>query len=650
MAFDLSTARPVDTPQAGGFDISTARPEPLAQQQPAQQPLEQPAQQSVLDELLSAGVSPEAAAREAPRLEVERATAQGRGQVAAGLPEAAATIATGVVAEPVAGLAGLGAAALNVIPGVDAGRPGDVVRGTQEALTFQPRTEAGKVSLETIGGVLEPVGRGLKAAEEALGGGTLEATGSPALAAAAATIPTVALEAVGLIGAKIAARGTKFDFPEQAKIKDQIRDITDRGFDDPGTAKLVQQLIDKLPKQSAAKEQTKALIKSGSGQKELAKLRVGEFGKLEADRLAKEAIRQGFDEAVIATAKAASKSTKRQLDRMVTILEKGKKDAKFAAKSRPSDVVGDALASRVNSVLTSNKRAGRQLDGVAKDLKGKRVDVSGPVDNFINDLSDIGIRFDPQTNRLDFEGSDVEGLAGPQNIIKRVIKRMSATRAPDAFDVHRMKRFIDEHVTFGKSAEGLSGKTEFIVKTLRRNLDQILDDAFPVYNKVNTQYADTIQSLDNFQKAIGKSIDLTSDNVDKALGTVLRRLLSNTPTRISLTDAIDDIQNVAIKYSSTGKELVKFKKADADRISKIKTAKKFDDDILTQVLFVNELDRIFGAAAATSLQGDVQKAAARAASQGIVGAAVTVAEAGFKKARRVNEQNAIKSIKKLLGE
>lgn len=169
----------------------------FAQQQadPVTPPVQQ---QSILDELLAAGVSPDAAAREAPRLEAERSRAKTGGQIAAGLHEAAATIATGVVAEPISGLAGLSAAALNIIPGVDVGRPGDVVKSTREALTFKPRTEAGKVSLGAVAGILEPVGAGLESIESTLGDTVLSATGSPALAAAAKTLPTAIFEGLGL--------------------------------------------------------------------------------------------------------------------------------------------------------------------------------------------------------------------------------------------------------------------------------------------------------------------------------------------------------------------------------------------------------------------------------------------------------------------
>jgi hypothetical protein len=125
----------------------------------------------------------------------------------AGFIEPAATLISGAIAEPLAGLAGLGRAAFAPSPEAAVERGKEAVQTTREALTFQPRTEAGQESLEAVGGVLEPVGRVLQEAETFLGDETFEATGSPALAAAATTIPTVLIEVMGLAASKGVVKG-----------------------------------------------------------------------------------------------------------------------------------------------------------------------------------------------------------------------------------------------------------------------------------------------------------------------------------------------------------------------------------------------------------------------------------------------------------
>lgn len=119
----------------------------------------------------------------------------------AGVGEVAATMATGVVAEPVSGLAGIMG---TLLPG-DPGQGARFVESVRKAMTYQPRTVAGR---EYIAGVAEAepvqaVARGLGAAEEGLGEIGAEVYGAvgldPALGYAAySAIPTALLEATGL--------------------------------------------------------------------------------------------------------------------------------------------------------------------------------------------------------------------------------------------------------------------------------------------------------------------------------------------------------------------------------------------------------------------------------------------------------------------
>jgi hypothetical protein len=153
-----------------------------------------------------------------------------QGNLLQSVTEPLSTIATGVVAEPIAGIAGLGAAALDVIPGVDIDAAG-VVESTRQALTDEPETQRGQAGLRTIGdlvaagvdlanvpisglaGLAELItGQGVEQAVKTIGGvqkeglgktagaRTFDIAGSPALAAAVETAPTAVLEIAGLKG------------------------------------------------------------------------------------------------------------------------------------------------------------------------------------------------------------------------------------------------------------------------------------------------------------------------------------------------------------------------------------------------------------------------------------------------------------------
>ena len=110
-----------------------------------------------------------------------------------GALETGAVVASSVLAEPAAGIAGLATGVLTQDPAAAAA----VVEGVRERLTLEPRTQEAQENIQAIGEMIAPVGALLTGAEDVLGEATLEATGSPGAAAIAATIPTALLELGG---------------------------------------------------------------------------------------------------------------------------------------------------------------------------------------------------------------------------------------------------------------------------------------------------------------------------------------------------------------------------------------------------------------------------------------------------------------------
>jgi len=167
-------------------------------------------QQEAQDGITTAGVAPAS----------DDAGAPGLGERVLGGLEAAGTIVSGAVAEPAAGIAGLATGLLTQDPAAAA----DVISGVRERLTFDPRTEAGQESLQAVGETLQPIGQALEAAEEGLGEAVFEATGSPVAAAAAVTVPTALLEALGIgVGGRLAV-ATKRVAPSNKAITAAIRE------------------------------------------------------------------------------------------------------------------------------------------------------------------------------------------------------------------------------------------------------------------------------------------------------------------------------------------------------------------------------------------------------------------------------------------
>ena len=129
------------------------------------------------------------------------------------------TIASSMIAEPAAGIAGLATGLLTQDPAAAAA----VVEGVKESLTFQPRTEKGQAGLQSVGEALAPVGKVIQAAEK--GAGDIGfAIGGPVGGAIGSTVPTAIGEALGLFGGRAISRLGK---AKTAKAQEAIKALDD---------------------------------------------------------------------------------------------------------------------------------------------------------------------------------------------------------------------------------------------------------------------------------------------------------------------------------------------------------------------------------------------------------------------------------------
>jgi hypothetical protein len=352
------------------------------------------------------------------------------------------------------------------------------------------------------------------------------------------------------------------------------------------------------------------------------------------DNQAIDAIKQGWKDGTIASIKAASDKDRQAMTKMLNIFKMGEKSEKFRATNRAADILGDTVESRINYITNANKEAGTAINQVANNqLRGQKVDFDPAINSFIDDLGVLGVKVELDANGLakaNLQGSDIQGDRQAQRVLNMVLERLSTVKAPDAYGIHTAKRFIDTQVDFGKRslANPLTAQAERTLKTLRRNLNETLGESFPDYKTANTKYSETISTLDDLQKSAGTQINFDSPNAEKALGTAMRKLTSNYGTRANLIDALDKANQTATKYGM-----------------------KIDDDVLNQLIFVNELDRMFGAAAQTSLKGQV----AEAMQTGVDVARGNIASRAFdllaqkaENLRGISKENAVKSMEELL--
>lgn len=121
-----------------------------------------------------------------------------------GLNELARALSQSIAAEPLAGIAG--------IYGTVTGGSGEGVRlinKVREKVGYQPETKEGIRNLDALARALSPVNNALEKARTTLGDGAFNATGSPALAAAAYTAPDAILSALGARPAMAAGRSAQ---------------------------------------------------------------------------------------------------------------------------------------------------------------------------------------------------------------------------------------------------------------------------------------------------------------------------------------------------------------------------------------------------------------------------------------------------------
>ena len=397
-----------------------------------------------------------------------------------------------------------------------------------------------------------------------------------------------------------------------------------------------------LPASKASKAAKLPLLRQ-SGDIVAAGFKLDDMGNPVKDKVQQVALKAGIDKGVVAMIAASDAPTKARMKSMVEVLEKGKGNLEFRNFNPPQKVLGQAIKDKFEIVQRTNSKAAEQLDEVAESLKGKPVDVAPAINKFISKLEKQGIIFDPNTGKMNFDDSTIEGLDGTlgtvnvQGIIKRVVKRLYDTKDPtnNAYRAHNAKKFIDEQVTYGGSPSGLSGTMDGIVKGLRADIDTALDSAFPHYDRVNTNYSETRDIIDEVQSLAGKRVNLVGDNADKALGTMSRKVLSNYNTGAAMEDLFNNLDKVSRRYGNP-------------------LTDNIDDDINKLVSLEAEMRRMFPTATKpNTLQGNIGMEAARVGTDLATGNKIGLAGKLMDKMKSTltgDEEAKIKALKALLSE
>lgn len=343
---------------------------------------------------------------------------------------------------------------------------------------------------------------------------------------------------------------------------------------------------------SAKKQHIKDKIAQGSADKDTAGFKINDKGELVKDKIEGKVLSQGWSEGITPVIKQSSRLDRQKMNSMVKVFKRGTENLKEKARTRPSDILGETIMNRYKAVKQLNKDAGKKIDSIAlQDLKGQQVDFAPAIDKFKANLEQRGVRVNDDWT-LDYFDSTIEFKPATKKLLNQTIekmKRSNTEQGVDALRGHKTKRFIREQLDFGVGGtQDASSDIKNVLKELSSDIDGVLDNNFPRYKQVNEQYHDSITALDAWHTEAGGKFKPDQANVASFAGTVARSFLSNNRGRAALYSALDGLEGTARKYG-----------------------KKFNDDVMNQVVFIEEMERFLGPSATTSLFGDVDKAVQR---------------------------------------
>jgi hypothetical protein len=367
-----------------------------------------------------------------------------------------------------------------------------------------------------------------------------------------------------------------------------------------------------------------------AGDESAARFTVDSMGKVSANVPARALMKQGtrtgsFDPGKVAWLSTSQPADVNAFKKMLDIVGKGRNNARFAATNRPGKVIGDTLLKRFQHLKQVNQKAGKDLNTISKSMT-ENINLSTPRAQFLDELAEHGVSVSPD-GKLNFALSTFEDNPASIEFIETLMRRMQRLGNNNSgLSAHRFKRFIDTQVEFGKKATNpIVGDAERLGKNLRRSVNEQLRSTSDDYAKANDVFSETVEALNDFAKIGGRNFDPESPLADEFMGKLARRMLSNAQSREPLIDAIHAIDKLSKKHGG-----------------------QFDGDIATQLMFVEELEKTFGSFAQTSFQGGIEKSVRQAVTGDKAGIVSDVASKAIQKSKGLNEQNALKALRKFV--
>jgi len=253
--------------------------------------------------------------------------------------------------------------------------------------------------------------------------------------------------------------------------------------------------------------------------------------------VAQKSVRQGVDIDDISKVLTTNAVQKPALSKLYTLT---KDFVSGKNKNNPIEAVGKPVVKRFDTLKGQTAKLGNQLDDVAEGLVGKEVKGRDLIIVSVDETL-AKLRISKIDDGIDFKGSNLEGLGANEKIISNIYKRLQ--ESVDANDLHRLKKYIDNNVDFGKTSGGFTGEAESLIKGWRKIIDDTLDTEFPNYNKVNKELALRLKPINDFKRIMGQITGLDEDLMNMSAGMLMRRIASNVRSNPQLRQVLRDLDN-----------------------------------------------------------------------------------------------------------
>lgn len=451
------------------------------------------------------------------------------------------SVGSSVMSEPVAGFGGLATLAAT---GGDTARAAKAVEATRETLTYTPETAGSQAAMQAIGETLAPIAEGLETVSSASGDTIYEWTGSPALAAAAYSLPTAALELAGFKGFK----GVK-------KLKDA----------------------------DLRKGQKTALLDPELKYSEsVAEVKLNKKGQLVEDKVGKKLVAEGVSPKDVAIITNSSPTTKFRMQSMVKTFEEGKGNAILAMTNRTTEEIGESVTRRLQILKNNRKDLGKRLDTIVKGEVGKTpVDVSNSMSGLNKILKDEGVLPRIRAGELSLPDQWYKGTAFDTKVMAPVRKTIedayklfdikTTLGKTDLASAHKLKKNLDEFINVAKLQEsGVSPNVMRSLVDMRRTINDELSKV-DSYGAVNKELSEVITVMDPFNKYLKPGQEWSDVKVSAVVGESMKNLSADSSSAVELMSNLSGLnktlKNRGVDLMDDPRALVHFRQTLLDNFN-----------------------------------------------------------------------------------